>query len=70
MSEDARFKVKINQTLLDKVIPQPLEKFITAAFKKLKTAWSQENTLTGIQFYGEMDDCNAIRSSDKNIGTG
>jgi len=35
---------------------EELEKFITAAFKKLKTAWSQENTLTGIQFYGEMDD--------------
>ncbi len=48
--------MKSNQTLLDKVIPQPLEKFITAALKKLKTAWSQENTLTGIQFYGEMDD--------------
>ena len=56
MSEDARLIVKLNQTLLDKVIPQPLGKFITAAFKKLKTAWSQENTLTGIQFYGEMDD--------------
>jgi len=48
--------VKINQTLLDKVIPHPLQKLITAALRKLKNAWSMENALTGIQFYGDMDD--------------
>ena len=56
MSEDARPEVKKNQTLLEKVITQPLEKFIDAALMKLKNAWTQENTLTGIQFYGDMDD--------------
>ena len=56
MSDDARPKVKTNQPLLDKVISQPVGKFISAALTKLKNAWSQENTLTGIQFYGDMDD--------------
>ena len=56
MSVNARPTVKTNQTLLEKVIPQPIEKFITAALKKLKNVWSQENTLTGIQFYGDLDD--------------
>jgi hypothetical protein len=56
MSEDVRPEVKTNQTLLDKIIPQPLERLITAAFTKLKNVWTGENTLTGIQFYGDMDD--------------
>lgn len=56
MSENARPNVNTNQTLLDKVIPQQLEKVIVAALAKLKSAWSGENTLTGIQFYGDMDD--------------
>jgi hypothetical protein len=56
MSKDAKPMVKTNQTLLEKVIPQPLEKFITAALAKIKNAWLQENAMTGIQFCGEMDD--------------
>ena len=56
MSEDARSTVKTNQTLLNKVIPQQLEKIISAALIKLKNAWSQESAHTGIQFYSSMDD--------------
>jgi hypothetical protein len=56
MSEDAKPAMKTNQTLLDKVIPQQLEKFIAAALAKLRNAWPQKNTLTGIQFYWDMDD--------------
>ena len=70
MSENTRSKVQINQTLLNKVISQPLGKLVTNALTKLKNAWLQENTLSGIQFYGDMDDWNAIRSSDRNSGTG
>ena len=56
MSDEVRLKVKTNQTLLEKVIPQPLEKFITAALAKLKYAWSGKSTMSGIQFYGDMDE--------------
>ena len=56
MTEDAKPMVKTNQTLLEKVIPQPLEKLIAAALAKIKNAWLQENAMTGIQFYGEIDD--------------
>jgi hypothetical protein len=56
MSEEAMSKMETNQTLLEKVIPHPLEKFIAAALAKLKRTWSQENTLTGIQFYTDIDD--------------
>ena len=56
MSENTRSKVQINQTLLNKVISQPLGKLVTDALTKLKNAWLQENTLSGIQFYGDMDD--------------
>ena len=56
MSKDTRPAVKTNQTLLEKVIPQTLEKFITDTLSKLKDALLQENAMTGIQFYGEMDD--------------
>jgi hypothetical protein len=56
MSEEATSKMETNQTFLEKVIPHPLEKFITAALAKLKRAWSQENMLTGIQFYTDNDD--------------
>ena len=56
MFEDARPTVKTNQTFLNKVIPQQLEKFISDALAKLKNAWSQESAHTGIQFYSDMDD--------------
>ena len=56
MPKDARPKVKTSQTLFDKVLPQRLERLITAALAKLKNAWFQEDALTGIQFYGEIDE--------------
>ena len=56
MSENVRLEVQKDQTLLEKTIHQSLEKWIANALRKLKNAWSAENTLTGIQFYGDMDD--------------
>ena len=56
MSEDARPIVNTNQTLLDKVIPQQLEKVIFSALAKLRNAWLGEKSMTGIRFYGDMDD--------------
>ena len=56
MSENVRPKVKTTQTKLNILVPQPLEKLVASAWSKLKNILSQENTLTGIQFYGEMDE--------------
>jgi hypothetical protein len=56
MSKTERCEVKTNQNLFNRVVAQPLENFFTAAFKKLKHALTQENTLNGIQFYGDLDD--------------
>ena len=56
MSKDTNPMEKTNQTLLEKVIPQPLEKLIIAALAKLKNTWQQENAMTGIQFHGGMED--------------
>lgn len=56
MAENARSKVKTNQTFLESVIPQPMGKIVTAVLAKLKNAWLQENTLSGIQFFGDLDD--------------
>ena len=56
MSENARPNVKPNQSLLDKVIPQQLEKIITTALSKLKNVWKYENSMSGIQFYGDLED--------------
>jgi len=56
MSKDAKPMAKTNHTPLEKAIPQPLEKFIAAALMKLRNAWLHQNAMTGIQFYGEMED--------------
>ena len=56
MFKDARLIVKTKQTLLEKAIPQSLEKLVTAALAKIKNAWLRENAMTGIQFSGEIDD--------------
>ena len=56
MPESARPIVKINQTLLEKVLPQTLGKLIIATLEKLKDAWLRENVMKGIQFYSEMED--------------
>jgi hypothetical protein len=56
MSENARPKVETNQSLFNRVIAQPLEKLIITAIIKLKGVWEQESALTGIQFYGDLDE--------------
>ena len=56
MSKDTRPTVEANQNPLNKVIPEGLEKFITAALSKLKNAWTYKSTLSGIQFYGDLED--------------
>lgn len=56
MSDDELPMMKTNQTFLEKMIPQRLEKFITTALTKLKNVWAHESAQTGIQFYGDMDD--------------
>ena len=56
MSEDAKTIVKKNQNLRNKVIPEQLEKIFNAALMKLKNVWKYENTLSGIQFYGDLED--------------
>ena len=48
--------METNQTLLNKVITQPLGKIITAALVKLKNLRAPESGQTGIQFYGDLDD--------------
>jgi hypothetical protein len=56
MSEDARSEVKTNQKRLNNVISEQLGRFITVALSKLKSVWKYENTLSGIQFYGDLED--------------
>jgi len=56
MSEETRLKMKSNQTLFGKVIPQPLGKIISVALTKIRNAMLQETTHNGIQFYGDMED--------------
>ena len=56
MSDEARSKVKTNQTLFSKVISQPLEKIINAAWTKIRNIMLQETSHNGIQFYGDMED--------------
>jgi len=56
MSGDTSSKVETNQNLPNKVISERAEKFITAAIAKLKNFWKHENTLTGIQFFGDLEE--------------
>ena len=56
MSEDARPKVNTNQTPYNKKIPQQLERWIVSTLAKLRNILPQENTVTGIQFYNDMED--------------
>jgi len=56
MSGDPNPKVKTNQNLPNKVNSEQAEKFITAALAKLKNFWKHENTLTGIQFFGDLEE--------------
>ena len=56
MSKDARPQVKTKQTQKNNEILPHVERFITAAILKLKNLWTQETALTGIQFYGDLDD--------------
>jgi hypothetical protein len=56
MPKDPNPTVKIEQNPPSKVISEQLEKVITAALTKLKRIWHHENALTGIQFYGDLED--------------
>ena len=56
MSKDARSTGKINHPPPNRLLPEQMEKFITAALSKLKNFWKHENTLSGIQFYGDFED--------------
>jgi len=48
--------MKANQNLLEKDVPKHLDEFFTTALAKLKKVFLGKNTLTGIQFYGDLDD--------------
>jgi hypothetical protein len=56
MSGDVSPKVKANQNLPNKSIPEHGENLITVALEKLKNFWKHENSLTGIQFYGDLEE--------------
>jgi hypothetical protein len=56
MSEDAKSERESSQSLFRKAIAQPIVKLIAATLLKLKNTWNGENTLTGIQFYGDFED--------------
>jgi hypothetical protein len=56
MSKDVRSPVKTNRNPLNRTIADQLEIFIVTALTKLKNLWRQETSLTGIQFYGDLDD--------------
>ena len=56
MFSDAKPKVKTERNLLEKFIPQLFFELITVVFTRLKNMWSMQNTLSGIQIYGDMED--------------
>jgi hypothetical protein len=56
MSGDVRPNVKTGKKLLEKFIPQPFFKLIAVVLTRLKNMWLMQNTLSGIQIYGDMED--------------
>ena len=56
MSGDAKPKVKTEENLLEKFIPQSFVKLSTAVLVWVKNILSMENALSGIQIYGDIED--------------
>jgi hypothetical protein len=56
MSENVRSKEKSAQNSPPEELPGRLENIISVALTKLKKIWQHENALTGIQFYGDLED--------------
>jgi hypothetical protein len=56
MSGDAKPNLKTKNKLFQKLIPQLFFKLIAAVLTGMKNMWSMQNTLSGIQIYGDMED--------------
>jgi hypothetical protein len=56
MSGNAKSKVKTEENLLEKFIPQSFIKLRTAVLAWIENILSMENALSGIQIYGDMED--------------
>ena len=56
MSSVAKPNVKTEKKFLEKFVPQPFIKLITAVLTRMKNMWSMQNALSGIQIYGDMED--------------